>query len=621
VNPDVETEGDPFSAAIVLLCQALRRVQTEGRNDAGFWLCCQLRDERFTYADAAAVAQRFAELVPATNTKGVVEPYKVEDALASLQQAWSRPRRSPWLQMGPPLVDVSDRQLRDLAADAVAAIIDDNDPPHLFIRGSAVNRILRDDTGRPRTDVLRVDEMRHELSLAATWIRPSPYGGPPNNVHPPASVARDLLVRQWEELPRLTALIEAPCLRPDGTLLTEPGWDKTTGLWLDPNSNLEVPPVPENPSKTEIAAALGLLRDELLGEFQFVDPASQANALALMLTTVLRPAIEGSIPLALINAPVAGTGKTLLANLGSRIATGRPAGLTAAPSGDDEELRKRITALLIAGESLIVFDNVSATLRSPVLAQALTSDLWADRVLGASKIVHLPQRAVWAATGNNVQVGGDLARRCYPIHLDPKMAQPWRRKFRRPDLDTWVINNRGSLLAAALTLGRAWFARDRPDGGAPQWGSYQRWADTLAGILTNAGVNGFLGNLQDLYESADVETAGWQRVLAHWHQLHGETPVRVGTLELALHQAQDLDPPPSITNAIGYAPDPGTRNTRLAQRIRAVEGRRFDDTGLRIERAGTHGHSKGVLWQVTRDYPTPNASTSEEATNDTRRST
>jgi len=34
----------------------------------------------------------------------------------------------------------------------------------------------------------------------------------------------------------------------------------------------------------------------------------------------------------------------------------------------------------------------------------------------------LPQRATWMATGNNLHVGGDLARRCYWIRLDAGMA-------------------------------------------------------------------------------------------------------------------------------------------------------------------------------------------------------
>lgn len=99
-----------------------------------------------------------------------------------------------------------------------------------------------------------------------------------------------------------------------------------------------------------------------------------------------------------------------------------------------------------------------------------------------------------------------------------------------------------------------------------------------------------------------METAGWQRVLAHWHQTFGGQPVRVRELGSALDQARDLDLPPSIASALGYAPDAGTRHTRLAKKIQAVEGRRFDDNGLRILRAGTDSHTKSILWQIIRDH-------------------
>jgi hypothetical protein len=130
----------------------------------------------------------------------------------------------------------------------------------------------------------------------------------------------------------------------------------------------------------------------------------------------------------------------------------------------------------------------------------------------------------------------------------------------------------------------------------------------MAGILTTAGVAGFLDNLQDLYTAADPETAGWHRVLAHWFSTLGDGSVRTAELAGALLLDHDLDLPPSIAEAI-RDPDAGIRHTRLAAKIRAVQDRRFDDTGLRIERVGTDAHSKGALYRVTRDS-SPNASPS-----------
>jgi hypothetical protein len=182
------------------------------------------------------------------------------------------------------------------------------------------------------------------------------------------------------------------------------------------------------------------------------------------------------------------------------------------------------------------------------------------------------------------------------------VAQPWKRDFRRPDLDRWAQQNRGKLLGAVLTIGRAWFARGQPNGSAAPWGSYHGWAETLAGMLFTAGVPGFLGNLDDLYEGADVETAGWRNLLSYLRAQIGDSPVRVANLASLIIGAGDkLEPPPAVTAALGHSFDSAVRNVRLAAKFAAIEGRRFDDTGLRIERAGRDGHTKSVLWRVAVD--------------------
>jgi hypothetical protein len=125
------------------------------------------------------------------------------------------------------------------------------------------------------------------------------------------------------------------------------------------------------------------------------------------------------------------------------------------PLSKGEELRKAITALLLAGDPIICFDNVTGLLYSPILSAVLTAREWRDRVLGKSETPGIPQRATWIVTGNAIRLGGDLPRRCYQVNLDAKLSQPWTRTgFRHPDLIGWVSENRGRLIAAALTLAR-----------------------------------------------------------------------------------------------------------------------------------------------------------------------
>jgi len=81
-------EGDETVTAQYLLSRALGMPGT-GRNDAGFLLACQLRDNRFAKAEAEAVMLQYQASVPSVNTKGRVEPYTIGEAMASIRQAYS----------------------------------------------------------------------------------------------------------------------------------------------------------------------------------------------------------------------------------------------------------------------------------------------------------------------------------------------------------------------------------------------------------------------------------------------------------------------------------------------------------------------------------------------------
>lgn len=77
-------------AALVNL--AVEKAKSEGsRNDAGFWLACQLRDERYAHGEAWGVMQRFVSLV--ANDKRT--PYTEAEARDTLRQAYSQPPREP----------------------------------------------------------------------------------------------------------------------------------------------------------------------------------------------------------------------------------------------------------------------------------------------------------------------------------------------------------------------------------------------------------------------------------------------------------------------------------------------------------------------------------------------
>jgi putative DNA primase/helicase len=167
-------------------------------------------------------------------------------------------------------------------------------------------------------------------------------------------------------------------------------------------------------------------------------------------------------------------------------------------------------------------------LASGKLAAALTAREFSDRVLGRSEQVASPVRCVWVATANNPALSSEIARRCIRIRIDPRVDEPWKREgFKHPKLRSWVEENRGELIWAALVLcryGLAHGAAGRP------LGSYESWSDILGRILNGCGISGFLGNLDLLYARADAEGTAWRALVAAWWQDHLSTPVSASEL-------------------------------------------------------------------------------------------
>ena len=197
----------------------------------------------------------------------------------------------------------------------------------------------------------------------------------------------------------------------------------------------------------------------MLGEFPFTGEAERAHALALLLLPFVRPMIAGPTPLHLIEKPAPGTGATLMVDAISVVTTGVGASVMV-EGRDEDEWRKRLTAKLRTIPTMLLIDNLRRRLDSSSIAAALTAPYWEDRILGKSEMTRFPIRCTWVATGNNPQFSNEVARRLVRIRLDPHVDQPWMREgFRHPELLSWVRENRARLVAACLTLGRAWIAR------------------------------------------------------------------------------------------------------------------------------------------------------------------
>ncbi len=516
-------------------------------------------------------------------------------ALVIATAGWTSMQTTPVAEdAGAPLpeVSISGRPLRDKSDDAIAALRQANDPPSVFVRGGRLVRVRADERDRPFIELLGEHELRGLLTRAADFVA----GG--KQASPPTDVVHDVLTVGGWPFPAVETIVEAPVLRRDGTVLDVAGYDGRARVVYAPAPGLVVPPVPVNPTVAEVDAARAVLCCELLGDFPFVDQASRANAVALLITPIVRVLIEGPVPLALLDKPQAGTGASLLADVVAIVATGRP-GAMMSDVRDDEEWRKQITSTLLDGATFILIDNAVGRLRSKSLARALTATTWKDRILGKSLTVELPQRAVWVATGNNLCVGGDLARRAFWIRIDAKTGRPYLRpvsEFRHA-LPEWAIEHRGDLLAAILTIACGWVAAGRPIAKTPPIGGFTAWTRTVGSILAYAGVEGFLDNMNVLYEQIDEEALAWEAFLGVWFRTFADQPVTVreikGELEREGSPLREALPPDLAEEFEGKR---FTQN--LGYSLRAHRDQVIGE--LRLERADPDEHAKVARWRVIR---------------------
>jgi hypothetical protein len=506
---------------------------------------------------------------------------------------------------GRPTIIVQSQQMRDEITAVIRALEARNTPPVLFVREGRATQVWRDHDQRPVLEAMSEDAMRLEMAQAANFLN---RRGQP--VYPPGSVARAVIAHRALPFPSIVGVVSSPVLRADGTLVMVPGYDPQTRLLYAPAKELEALSVPDKPTPQDAQAAVTVL-DTVFGEFPFVSAADKANHLSYLLSPIIRPAIDGYMPMMLVKKPMARTGAGLLCDASALIVTGRFINTLVPPARDgDDEWRKRITSSLLQSPQMVCVDNIEADLRSPVLASVLTRPVWDDRMLGRNLEVHLPHRVAWSATGNNPPIGGDLPLRIYPVRLDARTAHPERRTFRINDLPLYIMGHRAQLLGAALTLVRAWIVAERPEPPEPipVFGGFDPWAQMLGGMLAYAGVRDFLGNLHEAHETmgADAGADEWHGFLLAWsdHSSLGARSVTTAEVNAAINDSKNpalrIALPAELAEARALSPQ--TFTSKLGHTFRRQVNVQHGDDGdaVRLERGVPDRHQKQDRWKVVR---------------------
>lgn len=406
----------------------------------------------------------------------------------------------------------------------------------------------------------------------------------------PPKVALLYLSREgmWR-LPHLTGIVEAPIMRPDGSILTTAGYDEATGLLLQ--SPIVWPALPA-PSLDAAQAAVKCLI-EPFKEFPFSTPAGWSVLISAIATGLQRRLLP-TAPAHAFDANVQGAGKSLLGDAVSLTVVGYPLA-SMSLNESEEELRKKLMAVLISGDAIIGLDNITKPLRSDALASILTLEKYKDRILGVTENKAVPTNIMFLLTGNNLNFSGDMPSRVVCARIEPNCERPEERTFRIPNLRAHILERRPQLVTAALTILQSYFFAGRPAQKIKPFGRFERWSDEIRSALVWAGLPDPCLSRDEVIAS-DPERDNMLAVLEYWSRAVGDGKV---TLQKLLEHA-DTDANLKfalLEVAADFKHTDKVNSYRLAAWCRARAGRIVGD--YKLSRAG-EARMGFKTWQVVR---------------------
>jgi putative DNA primase/helicase len=404
----------------------------------------------------------------------------------------------------------------------------------------------------------------------------------------PKALADVLLSSASVKFSELAGIIETPTLRPDGSILSQPGYDAATGLLLV--NPPPMPVIPEQPTRGDAEQALQTL-DELLSEFPFADAASRSVALSALVTPVVRGALAFA-PLHVATAPIAGSGKSFLFDTAAAIATGKECPVLSA-GANNEETEKRLHGAALSGQPLISIDNLNGVLRGDFLCQLTTQALVEVRRLGSTGNFRIRNCATVFANGNNIEIEGDLVRRTIRCTLNPEMENPEAREFRGNPFRA-VLADRGKFVAAALTLVRAHLVANEPASVKPLAG-FEDWSRLVRAALVWLGCADPVGTQEEL-RTEDPAVVALDLVVEAWAKLiESNTDKDRAFTATELLEQNDNDLDRELRAATNTRNDQALSTVKVGQFLKRHQGR--VRRGAKVV-AKYDTHSKRQTWQL-----------------------
>lgn len=415
-------------------------------------------------------------------------------------------------------------------------------------------------------------------------------------IHPPAWCVRAIHARgEWHGIRSLEALADFPLWLAGGRILTKPGHDPDSGVYLNYCGPKIAVPSRVTKGEAHLAAAKLL---ELVCDFPFETQAHKVAWLAAAMTPISRFAFAGPVPFFLCDANVPAAGKGKLMNCIARILSGSNFAVAPYPT-ERSEWAKTITAYAIGGYPWVFFDNLKDRLGDANLDAVLTNPHWESRMLGGNQIISEPLYLVFYATGNNVTLEGDIGRRTCHIRLSSPYEHPEDRKdFVHADLEGEIDARRGELLGCLLTIFRGYEQAGRPAVQMLPWGSFEAWSECVRAPLVWLGYPDPAATFRQLQQAADSDAGDVEALAYFWECLQDKTHgMTCRDFLAAMNQQNDMrmtlaDFDSASDLLASLFRDPNSRT--LGQFLHKYRGRLFG--GRRFVTA--HVHRGTIMWRV-----------------------
>ena len=309
--------------------------------------------------------------------------------------------------------------------------------------------------------------------------------------------------RLGRQLPVLAAVKHTPFVWQDELVLTD-GYHADSQYYLDIGCSVD--------TTMEMAEAVATL-DDLLGQFPYETPSDRANAYGFLLGAALRA--EHTAPMLFVTKPQPQTGASKLCQSIAGVSSGdEPDTITA---GKTEETEKRLVMVLKRNPSDVLIDNIQVAFDSDLLASGATAKRTGSRALGTNEEIAVDTRSLALyMTGNNTQLSQDLLVRSLSVRLDANVPHPELRVDWRYDLPGAAYEGRVRWLSAATSIVQRWLDAGSPKISGSELGSFQGWCQGVAGILAEAGIEGFNQNRVAAAQRSGGEQDAVEGVIRQW---------------------------------------------------------------------------------------------------------